>query len=189
MRSSERRVVAVVVEAADLLAEIRVGLVVAQAGGGDHAAGPEEAQELGARVAAAHGLVDAAGEVVLQHRAGDASQRRERREAVDHRHVGEEPAHVVAAGFRIALAQHACEALRLLGRAPRAHQAACDLGGSHVRGRGIQRVAAEEVDLLQVREEVGTGVAARDALHLVDGQRLARVDAIGIELVAAVEMP
>src|ERR1700686_4868085 len=71
----------------------------------------------------------------------------------------------------------------------RTQKAAADLGGGALVGAGVQRVAAEEVDLLELREQSGTRSTARDALHLVDRQKLARLELVGEKLVAAVIVP
>src|SRR5690242_16979497 len=69
-----------------------------------------------------------------------------------------------------------------------AQQASDDFRRCGLHGFGIQRVAAEQIDFLELREESGTRVAARHALHFVDRQRLTGIDLVGIELVASVEM-
>ena len=68
------------------------------------------------------------------------------------------------------------------------NEAASDLGGRALHRLGVQRIAAEQVDLLQLRKEARARIATRHALHLVDRQRFAGVDLVGVELVAAVEM-
>jgi hypothetical protein len=57
-----------------------------------------------------------------------------------------------------------------------------------LRRLGLQCVAAEEVDLLQLREQRRARRAAGHALHLVHRQRFVDVDARGIEL-GAREVP
>ena len=69
-----------------------------------------------------------------------------------------------------------------------AKQTAPHLGGYGVLRIPVERIAAEEVDLLQLGKQARAGIAARDPLHFVDGQILACVGPIGVELVAAVEM-
>src|SRR6476646_249541 len=71
---------------------------------------------------------------------------------------------------------------------PRADEAAHNFVRRPIQRIGIERVAAEQVNLLELREEPRTGVAARDTLHFGDRKRLARVYPVGVELVAAVEM-
>ena len=79
-------------------------------------------------------------------------------------------------------------ALGLGRRVPGADQAAPDFGGRARDGFRVQRVAAEKVDLLQLREQSGTGVAAGGALHLGDRQGFARAQPIRVELGPVVEM-
>jgi hypothetical protein len=67
-----------------------------------------------------------------------------------------------------------------------AHEAAHDFGRRAAHRFGIERVAAEKIDLLELREEAGTGIAAGNALHFGDRQELACLEPIGKELVAAV---
>ena len=52
----------------------------------------------------------------------------------------------------------------------------------------MQGIAAEKIDFLQLREQAGTRVAARGALHLLDGQRLANIQPIRVKLGAVIEM-
>src|SRR5207248_9526156 len=48
--------------------------------------------------------------------------------------------------------------------------------------------ASEQVNLFQLRKQARARIAARHALHLIDGQEFTRIDAIRVELVAAVEV-
>ena len=128
--------------------------------------------------------MEVAAEKVRRRRA----QRRDRGKAVDDRHVREDAAHAIAAAFAVQLVQRAREAPSVLGLVPGAHQASPDLGRGELDRVGTQRIASEEVDLLQLREQTGTRVAAGRALHLRDRKELARGDLIRIEFGAAVEM-
>src|SRR5437763_1104564 len=69
-----------------------------------------------------------------------------------------------------------------------ANERPADLGGSALGSRTVQRVAAEQVDLLQVREQSGARAGAGDPLHLLDRKRLALVEPVGVELGAGVEV-
>ena len=65
--------------------------------------------------------------------------------------------------------------------------AACDFGRRAYAGFGVQGIAAEQIDFLQLREQSRAGVAAGGALHLGDRQEFIRVEVLGEELLA-VEM-
>jgi hypothetical protein len=69
----------------------------------------------------------------------------------------------------------------LRGSRARAHQPAHDLRHGALHGLGLQAVAAEEVDLLQLREEPARA-AALHALDLVDLQGFPGIGPGGIEL-------
>ena len=86
------------------------------------------------------------------------------------------------------LVQHARQPLRIRGRVPGTDETSHDLGGRAPHRLRIERIAAEQINLFQPREQSRAGVAAGDALHLVDGQKLARVEPIRIKLGAAVKM-
>ena len=125
-------------------------------------------------------------EVTAQDRCRRGTQRCHRREPVDRRHVLEDEAHAVLGAFRVPRGERACGAIGVDARHSRALQAATHLA-RHARVRlRVERVAAEEVDLLQLREESRARAVARHALELVDGQVLARLGAVGEELVAAI---
>jgi len=79
-------------------------------------------------------------------------------------------------------------ALRVARDACERREAAQHLARRRAHGLRVQRVAAHEVDLLELREKTGARFAARDALHLLDGQGFPIVEAIGVELRAAVEV-
>src|SRR5205814_8107009 len=68
-------------------------------------------------------------------------------------------------------------------------EAPCDFRGHALQRLGVERIAAEEINLLQLRKQARARFAARRALHLVDRQVLARSRLIRIELVASVVMP
>ena len=125
-------------------------------------------------------------EVAVQQRAGDRADGRGRGEAVDHRHPGEDEPHPVPAALAVAHAQLARDPCRLFRRVPGSHEAALDLAGRALRRLGIERVAAEQVDLVELREQSRARIAARDALHLGDRQVLAHRDLVGEEHLAAV---
>src|SRR5438105_1704887 len=86
------------------------------------------------------------------------------------------------------LVQQLRQSLRIGQRVPRAHEAARNLRRSAAQRLVVERVATEEIDLFELREQARAGVAARDALQLVDRQVFTRVDAIRIELRAVVEV-
>ena len=114
------------------------------------------------------------------------TERGDRRKTVNLRNVLEDEAHPVAAALAVACAQRPREPLRIGPRHTSANEAAHDFGRRVALRFGVQCVAAEEVDLLELREEAGTGIAAGDALHFGDRQELARLDLIGEEFVTAV---
>ena len=100
-------------------------------------------------------------EVAVQRGGRRRTQRRRRREAVDHRNVLE---HHGASGrgcSRRAPRSAIARGARPPRRAPFAHQAARDLGDALLLRLRIQRVAAEEVDLLQPGEQARAGIASR----------------------------
>ena len=92
----------------------------------------------GADLAAASRL-----EILRQQRSGYRAKRRHRREAVDDRNVGEDPAHRVAVRLAITLVQRLRNPFRVGLRLAEAHQRPADLGGDAVAGVAVQRVAAE----------------------------------------------
>jgi hypothetical protein len=149
----------------------------------------EEAQQLGARPTARNLARTAGLKVTLEDRPCGTPERRLRGEAVDDRDVLEDLAHPIAIRLRVTLAQDLREAFRVRRRMTRPNQRPDDLGRCALRGFRVQRVAAEEVNLLELREETRTGIAARRPLHLLDGQRFTGIYAVGVELVPAVEMP
>ena len=160
----------------------------AQATDGDHGLGGEVAEEPGTRAAAADLRQRRRLQVAAEQSRCGGSQRGDRREPIDDRHIREDPAHAIAAAFAVALIEGAREALGLRLRVSGADQAAPDFGRHALDRVRIQRVAPEEIDLLQLREQPGTGVAAGNALHLGDRQELAGSHLVRIELGAAVEM-
>ena len=89
----------------------------------------------------------------------------------------------------MARAQRLRQLLRVGRRMAAANEAARDFGGRAFHRFRIERVATEEVDLLQLREQSRARVTARNALHFVDRQRFPDVQPIRIELVAVIEMP
>src|SRR6266566_9306162 len=72
---------------------------------------------------------------------------------------------------------------------PGTDKASRDLGRCAPERLRLQGSAAEKIDFLQLREQAGTRVAARRALHLLDGQRLARIQPIRVKLGAVIEVP
>src|SRR5262249_6342713 len=94
----------------------------------------------------------------------------------------------VAIALAIALVQRERDALGVDRRIAGAHQAAADLGRRAAARTGVERVAAEQIHFLELREETGTGRAARRALQLVDRERLARVEPARVELGSVVEV-
>ena len=84
--------------------------------------------------------------------------------------------------------QRARDPARIRRRVAGANEAAPDLRCHPLVGFGIERVASEEIDLLQLREQPGTGIAAGRPFQLGDRQRLAGRDLIRIEIGASVEM-
>jgi len=74
------------------------------------------------------------------------------------------------AALAVALVQRARQALDVGRRVSGTGEAAPDFGRHELDRFRVQRVAPEQVDLLQLREQSGTGVAAGDALHLGDRQ-------------------
>ena len=71
---------------------------------------------------------------------------------------------------------------------PGANEAARDFRGRAAHRFRVERIAAEEIDFLQLREQSRARIAARDALELVHGQRFADIEPVGVELGAAVEV-
>ena len=149
----------------------------------------EQREQLPACAATRHFRDAAPLEVALENRGGGTSERRLRREAVNHRHVLEDLPHPVAIRFRMPLAEDLCKALGVGSRMTGTNERAHDLRGYGSRRLRVQRVAAEEIHFLQPGEEPGARIAAGNALHFAHGQRLAGVDPIRIELVAAIEVP
>ncbi len=157
------RRLALVVELADVAPMPGRGVRITHAAHRHHAVGRELAQHAraGTPVTDLAGLSPA--EVAAEDCRRRGPDRRGAREAVDHRHAGEHAPHAVAAALAIRR--------RVLRRV------------------GIQALAAEEVDLLQVREEARARVAARGALQLVDLEEVVVLDLVGVERLAGVEMP
>jgi hypothetical protein len=79
----------------------------------------------------------------------------------------------------VAVGQPARDALRVRLAVSGAQQAALDFATGAARCVAVEARAAEEIDLLQLREQAGTGVAARSAGHLVDGEALAGLKPVG----------
>jgi hypothetical protein len=73
-------------------------------------------------------------------------------------------------------------------RLPALDQRARDLRCDAVHALAVERVAAEHVDLLELREEARAGIAAGGALHFGNGQVLGDRQLIGEEVVA-IEVP
>ena len=140
------------------------------------------------RRSAAADFADARTEIAAQVRRRERTERRDRREAVDHRHVGKNLPHAVAAAVAVARGERLREPFCLRGRMARQHEIAGEHGRHVVLPLGIQRVATEKVNLFELREQRSARRAARRPFHLVDRQELARFHLIGEELVAAVVM-
>ncbi len=128
----------------------------------------------------------ARSKVTAQHRRGRRSDRRLGREAVDHRHILEDETHAIATALAVTRAQRPGKPLGVRSRVSGANQASFDLRRRALERFGIQRVAAEEIDLLELREQSRARIAARGTLQLVRGQELVRPQSIGIEFVVAV---
>src|SRR5258708_31711408 len=133
--------------------------------------------------AAADLAAPARSKVTAEHRGGRRSDGRLRREAVDHRHILEDETHAIATALAVTRAQRTGEPLGIGSRVSGASQTSFDLPRRALERLGIQRVAAEEIDLLELREQSRAGIAARGALQLVRGQELVRPQSIGIEFV------
>src|SRR5207248_9040324 len=97
----------------------------------------------------------------------------------------EDEPHAIATAFTVTHAQCAGQPLGLRPRVPGADQTSPDLGGRAPARSRIQRVAAEKIDLLQLRKQSGTRIAARDALHLGNGEEFARLAPTRQEVVPA----
>ena len=183
-----RRRQSVVDKPANLAPIGRLRIRIAHAAGNRHRVRRKVAEELRIGATAAQRDRGTRFEISIEDRRRAGSERRARGKAVDDRHVHEDAAHVVAVALAMALVERARRALGLGRRVPGADQAAPDFRGGARDGVRIQRVAAEKVDLLQLREQAGTGVAAGDALHLGDRQGFARAQPIRVELAPVVEM-
>ena len=179
---------AIIGEMADVLPEAGVRIRIAQTDGGGHGARRKQAEQPWACPAAANLAAGARLKITVEHRGRRPTKGRLRRKAIDHRHVLEDMAHAVTVAFTVPLVQHPRQPLRIRLGVPGADETSRDLGRRAAHRFGVERVAAEEIDLFELREQSRTGVAARRALHLVDGQKLARVQPIRIELGAVVEM-
>ena len=179
----------VVREVADVAAEARMRIGVGEARSDGHRGRREKAEELRADFAARNLGRGRHLEILFEERPGGAPERSLRREAVEHGHVLENVAHPIAVALAVALVQHARQTLGVGGRMARANEAALNLGRRAAHRFRVQRIAAEKVDLLQLRKQSRARVAARRALHFLDGQELGGVETIRVELVAAVEMP
>src|ERR1700694_431293 len=117
-------------------------------------------KQLGAYAAAADLPGSGRLEVAVQEKGGRRSERRNGRKAIDRRHVLEDEAHAISTAFAVPRAQCARQAVGVGPRVPRADETAPDLGGRAPERFRIQRVAAEEINLLQLREQSRTRVAA-----------------------------
>ncbi len=144
-----------------LAAMLRARVAVAHALHHHHVVEGELAQQLGIGPSR-RDRRPARGEVALDDGARGGAYRRRARESVDRGHVGEEPPHALAPALAVRR--------RVLGRV------------------GIEALATEEVNLLQLREEARARVAARGALELVHLEVLVLRDVVRIERVARVEM-
>src|ERR1700694_3552161 len=86
-------------------------------------------KQLGACTAAADLPGSGRLEVAVQERGGRRSERRNRRKAIDYRHVLEDEAHAISTAFAVLRAQCARQPLGVSSRVPGSDQAAPDLGG------------------------------------------------------------
>ncbi len=175
-------------EAADVVAKARTRIAGGQAGHRRHVAGRELREEARAGPAAADLGRTRRLEIAFEQRPCAASKRRLRRKAVEHRHVLEHVPHPVAIALAMAVGEHLRDTRRVVGRVAGAQQAARDLRRCAAHGFRVQRVAAEEIDLLQLREQARARVAAGGALEFLDRQEFARVEPVRVELGAAVEV-
>src|SRR6202171_889545 len=179
---------AVIGEMADVPAKARLWIGIAQTGRAGHGTWRKQTEQLWAGPAAADLAAGPRLKIAVQHRARRPPKRRLRGKAIDHRHVLEDVAHAITVAFTVPLVQYARQALSVRLRVPGTNQTSRDLGGCASHRFRLDRVAAEEIYLLQLGEQSRARVAARDTLHLVDGQILTRIQPIRIEIRAAVKM-
>ena len=138
----------VVRKMADVAPVGRIGVGLGQSGRDGHRHGRKQRQKPRARLPGGD-VANAAGlQKALEHRSRGAPERRLRREPVDDGHVLEDLAHPLAVASRMPLAQHLCELRGVRGRVAGPNEAASDFGGRALHRFGVQRIAAEQVDLL-----------------------------------------
>ncbi|MET0681819.1 MAG: hypothetical protein ABWZ29_00595 [Casimicrobiaceae bacterium] len=183
-----RRRQPIVYELAGLLPESGLRIGIDESAGDNHRAWGEMAEELLVHAAAAQFGRGRRIEIAVQQRRGGRPERRERGKAVDDRHVHENAAHVIPTALAMALIELARQPLRIGARASGSDEAPLGFGGRAGDRLRIQCVATEEIDLLQLREQSGTGLAAGRALHFGDRKRFTHGQPVGVELGPAVEM-
>ena len=127
-------------------------------------------------------------EVAVEQSAGCRAQRRDSRESVQHRNVLEDPRHTRTAALSEACGQYALQACGLCRRVARTHKAPRYFLASASQRVVVERIASEEVDLLDAIEKPGAGLAASDSLQLRDGQVLDAIDPVREEDALAVVM-
>ncbi len=179
-----RRRKPIIDEAADVCAKIGVGVAIAQAArDGERMAG-EIGGDARIRPAARNVARTAGPQVSVEVRRGHRPERRDGRKAIDRRNVLEDVPHPVAAAVGVANIERMREALRVGLGVTGLDEQSRDFG-LVVKCLRIERVASEQVDGLEVREQAVVRIAARDALHFVHRQEFVRVDVLRKELVAA----
>ena len=183
-----RRRQAIVGEMTDVAPEGRVRIRILQTGADGHGARRKKAEQLRTCAAGADLATRGRLKIAIEDGCRRRPQRRFRGKAIDDRNVLEDSAHPVAIAFAVPFVQHEGQALGVRRRVSGTDQTPLDLGRRTAHRFRVQRVAAEEIDLLQLREQSGARVAAGGPLHLVDGQKLARVQPVRVKLVAAIEV-
>src|ERR1700676_303423 len=137
---------------ANILPIRRSRVRIAQPAGDDQRVTGKLIKQLGACTAAADFPGSGRLEVAVQERGGHRSERRNRGKAINHRDVLEDEAHAISTAFAVPRAQSTRQAFGVSPRVPGADETAPDLGGRAPERFRIERVAAEEVTLLQLRE-------------------------------------
>src|SRR5437899_2648541 len=95
-------------------------------------------------------------EIPVEHRTRRTAERRLRRKSVDHRDVLEDVSHAVAVALSVTLGEHVREQRGIRGGMARTNETAHDLAGCAAHRFGIESVAAEEIDFLQLRKQSWT---------------------------------
>jgi hypothetical protein len=188
-RDALRIVHPLIAEQADLAFGLGLGAAIPGAAHGLHAEGREVLEQLPTQPSAADLARAVLAEVAVQRRAGNGAQRRDRRKAVDHRHIPEDAPHALQAAFTHIRTQRQQPPLGGRAGAALAHQLSHELGRRAVQRSRVERVAAVEVNLLQLREQRRAGLAARQALQVGHRQVILRLLAVREEDTAAVIVP